>query len=120
MKTSSENTANPSASPSTTLRVLLVDDEPLARARLRSLLTGIDTPATHICGEAATAAQAIEQINASQPQVLLLDIHMPGMDGMELAQRLQNHHRISTGACQIIFVTASSEHALQAFDVACN
>ena len=118
MKTSSENTANPSASPSTTLRVLLVDDEPLARARLRSLLTDIDTPATHICGEAATAAQAIEQINASQPQVLLLDIHMPGMDGMELAQRLQNHHRISTGACQIIFVTASSEHALQAFDVA--
>ena len=104
--------------PSDSLRVLLVDDEPLARARLRTLLADIDAPATHVCAEAATAAQAVEHINSSHPQIVLLDIHMPGMDGMELAQRLQDNPDIGSGACQIVFVTASSDHALQAFDVA--
>lgn len=104
--------------PAAPLRILLVDDEPLALARLRSLLADIDAPATHICAEAASAPQAIEQINTSNPQVVLLDIHMPGMSGMELARRLQANPRISSGACQIVFVTASSEHALQAFDIA--
>ena len=98
----------------TSLRILIVDDEPLARARLRTLLADIDPPRTELCGEAQTAAQALELLASSQPEVILLDIHMPGMDGMELARRL--HH--SPAACQIIFVTASSEHALQAFDVA--
>ncbi len=98
----------------TSLRILIVDDEPLARARLRTLLADIDPPRTHVCGEAQTAAQALELLASAQPEVILLDIHMPGMDGMELARRL--HH--GAAACQIIFVTASSEHALQAFDVA--
>ncbi|MDO5654259.1 MAG: LytTR family DNA-binding domain-containing protein [Brachymonas sp.] len=96
------------------LRVLLVDDEPLARSRLRTVLQDIKQPPTEVCGEAETAAQAMGLIASARPEVLLLDIHMPGMDGMQLAQRL----RQSAPLCQIIFVTASNEHALQAFDVA--
>ena len=94
------------------LRVLLVDDEPLARTRLRSLLADIADPPTEVCGEAATAVQAMELLESARPQVLLLDIHMPGMDGMQLAHRIGG-----AGDVQIVFVTASNEFALQAFDV---
>lgn len=94
------------------LRVLLIDDEPLARTRLRSLLADIGDPSTEVCGEAATAMQAMELLESARPQVLLLDIHMPGMDGMQLAHRIGD-----TGGVQIVFVTASNEFALQAFDV---
>ena len=94
------------------LRVLLVDDEPLARVRLRTLLADMVDPPAEICGEAATAVQAMELLESTRPHVLLLDIHMPGMDGMQLAQRIRG-----SGGAQIVFVTASSEFALQAFDV---
>lgn len=71
------------------LRVLLVDDEPLARVRLRTLLADMVDPPAEICGEAATAVQAMELLESTRPHVLLLDIHMPGMDGMQLAQRIR-------------------------------
>jgi two-component system response regulator AlgR len=96
----------------TALRVLLIDDEPLARTRLRSLLGDIADPPTEVCGEAATAVQVMELLESAKPQVLLLDIHMPGMDGMQLAHRIGG-----AGGVQIVFVTASNEFALQAFDV---
>lgn len=100
-------------------RVLLVDDEPLARSRLRSLLGDITRPATEICGEAGSAAQAIELVESAQPHIVLLDINMPGMDGMQLAQRLkQRLNPVGQVPPQIVFVTASSDFALQAFDVA--
>lgn len=73
------------------LRVLLVDDEPLARSRLRSLLADISHPATEVCGEAGNVAQALELVASTQPHVVLLDIHMPGMDGMQLAHRMAQH-----------------------------
>ena len=102
------------------LRVLLVDDEPLARSRLRSLLADISHPATEVCGEAGNAAQALDLVASTQPHVVLLDIHMPGMDGMQLAHRMvQQIHPAAQGyRPQIVFVTASSDFALQAFDVA--
>ena len=96
------------------LRVLLVDDEPLARTRLRSLLADISHPATEVCGEAESAAQTMALLENTRPDVVLLDIHMPGMDGMQLAQRISR----AGGLPQIIFVTASMDFALQAFDVA--
>lgn len=100
-------------------RVLLVDDEPLARSRLRSLLSDITRPATEVCGEAGSAAQAIELVESAQPHIVLLDINMPGMDGMQLAQRLkQRLNPVGQLPPQIVFVTASSDFALQAFDVA--
>lgn len=102
------------------LRVLLVDDEPLARSRLRSLLADISHPATEVCGEAGNAAQALELVASTQPHVVLLDIHMPGMDGMQLAHRMAQHiNPVEHGhRPQIVFVTASSDFALQAFDMA--
>ncbi|MDO4795485.1 MAG: LytTR family DNA-binding domain-containing protein [Brachymonas sp.] len=110
----------PSAStPTAAWRVLLVDDEPLARSRLRSLLADISRPATEVCGEAGSAAQAIELLESAQPHIVLLDINMPGMDGMQLAQRLkQRLSPVGRPPPQIVFVTASSDFALQAFDVA--
>ena len=102
------------------LRVLLVDDEPLARSRLRSLLADISHPATEVCGEAGNAAQALDLVASTQPHVVLLDIHMPGMDGMQLAHRMAQHiNPVEHGhRPQIVFVTASSDFALQAFDMA--
>lgn len=105
--------------PTAAWRVLLVDDEPLARSRLRSLLADISRPATDVCGEAGSAAQAIELLESTHPHIVLLDIHMPGMDGMQLAQRLkQRLNPVGQVPPQVVFVTASSDFALQAFDVA--
>ncbi len=100
------------------LRVLLVDDEPLARSRLRSLLADITHPATEVCGEAGSAAQALELLESTRPHLVLLDIHMPDMDGMQLAQRIAQPPSHAGKGPQIVFVTASSDFALQAFDVA--
>lgn len=96
------------------LRILIVDDEPLACTRLAMLLKKIQHPPTIICASASTAAEAQRKLLETQANVVLLDIHMPEMDGMQWARKLH-----SQGAsCQIIFVTASNEHALGAFEVA--
>lgn len=95
------------------LRVLIVDDEELARLRLRSLLDDCVSPPGQVVGEAAHAAQALQWLSQQRADVLLLDIHMPGLDGMQLARRLQQtSHRPA-----VVFVTAHAEHALQAFEV---
>ena len=67
------------------LKVLLVDDEALARQRLRALLVAcLDTP-TQVVGEAQTAEQALEMVRSRDVDLLLLDIRMPGRDGLQLA-----------------------------------
>lgn len=96
------------------LRILIVDDEPLAHTRLIGLLNKIDSPVCQVCAQATTAAEAHSMLHATEPDVILLDIHMPAMDGMEWARQLHAQHT----PCQIIFVTASNEHALGAFEVA--
>jgi two-component system response regulator AlgR len=92
------------------MRVLIVDDEPLARARLAALL-GECTDA-QVAGSVADGEAALAAISELQPDVLLLDINMPGLDGTTVAQRLAGRARP-----QVIFCTAYEAHALQAFDL---
>lgn len=95
------------------LKVLIVDDEPLARARLRTLLGDCTAPAALVDGEAANATQAIEAMRRQHFDLALLDIHMPGADGLTLAQTL----RTLPAPPVVVFVTAHAEHAVQAFEL---
>jgi two-component system response regulator AlgR len=96
-----------------TLSALIVDDEALARDRMRTLLKDCKTPAVSVEGEAANATQAIESMRRQSFDLALLDIHMPGADGLTLAQAL----RSMPHAPALIFVTAHAEHAVQAFEL---
>ena len=96
-----------------TLRALVVDDEALARSRMRTLLGDCRAPAVSVDGEAANATQAIELLRRQSFDVALLDIHMPGADGLTLAQML----RTLPQAPAVVFVTAHAEHAVQAFEL---
>ena len=96
------------------LRVLIVDDEAPARARLRDLLSDCAADvALDIVGEAGTARDALDVMAAKPPDVLLLDIRMPEMDGIEFAQHLQ---KIESRP-GIIFTTAYDAYAIRAFEV---
>ncbi len=95
------------------LRVLLVDDEALARGRLRTLLADCTAPAARVEAEAATAVQAIDWLQHHSVDVALIDIHMPGADGLTLAQTL----RTLPQPPAVVFVTAYAEHAVQAFEL---
>ena len=96
-----------------TLRVLIVDDEALARARLRTLLGDCRQPEALAAGEADSAAQALALAQHQRFDVALLDIHMPGADGLQLAEAL----RAVPQPPLVVFVTAHAEHAVQAFEV---
>jgi len=95
------------------LRVLIVDDEALARSRLRSLLADCTAPGALVVGEAANAAQAMQCVAHQAVDVVLADIHMPGGDGLSLAQSLRSLPHPPA----VVFVTAHAEHALQAFEL---
>ena len=99
--------------PTGALTALIVDDEPLARSRLRTLLGDCKQPVCSVAGEAADAMQAMAYLRTGQCDVVLLDIHMPGADGMQLARELRSL-RPELG---IVFVTAHAEHAVGAFDL---
>ncbi len=92
------------------MRVLVVDDEPLARTRLAALLAACDD--VEVVGRAGDGEEALVAIHAATPDVVLLDIAMPGTDGVALAQRLVGRVRP-----QVIFCTAYESHALQAFEL---
>jgi two-component system response regulator AlgR len=92
------------------LKILIIDDEAPARNRLRRMLE--DMPAVYVTGEAATAQEALRLIPLKTPDALLLDISMPGMDGMMLAQILQEQ----PSPPAIIFCTAWSDKAVEAFE----
>ncbi len=92
------------------MKVLVVEDEMPARARLSSLLEEIG--GYTVCGEAANGQDALLQCEQAQPDVLLLDIRMPGMDGLETARHLQ----LLSQPPAIIFTTAYNDYALQAFE----
>jgi len=92
------------------MKVLIVDDEAPARARLRAMLEEIG--GYEVCGEAANGRETLQQCEQYQPDVLLLDIRMPGIDGLEAAQHLQSMPQPPA----IIFTTAYNDYALQAFE----
>jgi len=96
------------------LRVFIADDEAPARERLKELLADIaaELP-TEVVGEAATGLDAVAQLPASRAQVLLLDIEMPGMRGLEVARHLAGLEL----APAVVFVTAHDRHAVEAFEL---
>ncbi len=104
------------------LEVLLVDDEELARVRLRGLVRDCPEPQAIVVHEAANAVQALAWLVDHRCDLVLLDVQMPGRDGTQLAAELRQ--RADAGAAPgstpppaVVFVTAHAEHALKAFDL---
>lgn len=96
------------------LRIFIVDDEAPARSRLRSLINDCaESFPCELVGEADSGMTALQALETIAADVVLLDIRMPGMDGLETAQRLAGR----VGAPTVIFVTAYDAHALAAFEV---
>ncbi len=95
---------------SNALKILVVDDEPLAIERLSGLLS--DLPHCQMIGQAANAADAWTFIHAQRPDLILLDIAMPGETGLQLAQRIQTLNDPPL----VVFCTAYDEYALKAFE----
>jgi two-component system LytT family response regulator len=90
------------------MKAMIIDDEPPARRELRRLLTGF--PWVEIVGEAGNIDQAAEMVETLTPELLFLDIQMPGGSGFDLLTRLED-------VPQVIFTTAYDEHAVRAFKV---
>lgn len=96
--------------PPAPLRVLLVDDEPPARERLRRLLAAL--PGVTVAGEAGDGFDALEMVESLAPDALFLDVQMPEAGGLDVAASLPD------GGPAVVFVTAYDQYALQAFDAA--
>ena len=93
------------------MRILIVDDEKLARDRLRELVN--DIGGHTVVGEGANGNEAVEKAAELNPDILLMDIRMPGMDGLEAAMHLMGMESPPS----VIFTTAYDQHALDAFEV---
>ncbi len=92
------------------LKVLIVDDEPPARERLRALLSELGEP--EVIGAAATGAEALAHVHELAPDVVLLDVRMPGMSGLEVAR----HLNVLDEPPAVIFTTAYDQYAVEAFE----
>jgi two-component system LytT family response regulator len=90
------------------MRAIIIDDERLARAELKKLL--LDFPEVEVIDEAANAQEGVEKIESQQPDLIFLDIQMPGKTGFDMLAELER-------APQVIFTTAYDEFALKAFEV---
>ena len=95
------------------IHAVVADDEVLARQKLRQLLR--EERDIEIVGESATALETIELVRAASPDLLFLDIQMPGMDGFDVLGALTNQKE--TTAPQVIFTTAFDQYAVRAFEV---
>jgi two-component system, LytTR family, response regulator len=92
------------------IRTLIVDDEPTARRGVRLMLA--NDRMIEVVGEAANGFEAVELIRREQPDLVFLDVQMPGCDGFQVLEKIGR-----ASAPAVIFVTAYDEHALQAFEV---
>ena len=92
------------------IRALVVDDEPLARQRIRLLLE--EEPDVQILGECGDGFEAVDQIQATKPDLMFLDVQMPDMDGFDVLRRVPQ-----ALLPVVIFTTAHDQHALRAFEV---
>lgn len=93
------------------MRILIVDDEDLARARLKSLLSQCGELRIETVGEARDAAHALNWLREHSADVVLLDVQMPGLNGIRFAQQLRQQHP----ELSVIFITAHAEYAVEAF-----
>lgn len=93
------------------IRTLIVDDEPLARERLRSFLHG--QPEIEVIGECGTGTEAIATIRSASPDLVFLDMQMPGCNGLQVLAEFPEAQRPA-----IVFATAHERFAVDAFDVA--
>lgn len=91
------------------MKAIIVDDERLARNELRNLLS--EFPEIEIIGEAINAADALLKIEELQPDIVFMDIHMPGTNGIEALRQLKELEEIP----KVVFVTAFDDHAIEAF-----
>src|SRR5690348_12110651 len=94
----------------TTLRAVIVDDEELGRDRIQSLLE--IQPDVEIVGICSDGASAVETIEREHPDLVFLDVQMPGMDGFDVIEQLDPNHLPA-----VVFVTAHDGHALRAFEI---
>lgn len=92
------------------MKILIVDDEALARKRLHGLVNALD--GCEVMAEAASGMQALKLCETQTPDLILLDIRMPGMSGLELARHLSQLPQPPV----VVFTTAYDEHALEAFE----
>lgn len=92
------------------IRALIVDDEPAARRGIALMLA--DQPDVEVVGQCSDGVEALEAIEALEPDLVFLDVQMPGLDGFDVLQRLG-----AEDAPGVIFVTAYDEYAIRAFDV---
>ena len=92
------------------MKCLIVDDEVLARQRLTRLLE--DVSDWKVCGEADSGEQALQQVQRLRPDLVLMDIRMPGMDGLEAARHMVQLEQPPA----LVFATAYGDHALEAFE----
>ena len=93
------------------IRTLIVDDEPPARTKVARILIGRDD--VEVVGEAGDGREAVERIRALEPDLVILDVQMPGKTGFDVLASL-----LPEETPHVVFATAYDEHALQAFDVA--
>src|SRR5947207_7711498 len=93
------------------LRTVLVDDEQLARNELAYLLGRVD--GVEVVGQAGNGIEALQAIEQLEPDVVFLDVQMPGLTGFEVARRIMEHGP----SAHIVFVTAYDQHAIEAFEV---
>ncbi|HSP18802.1 MAG TPA: response regulator, partial [Myxococcaceae bacterium] len=89
-------------------RALIAEDEPVLRGEVRQALERL-WPELEICAEVADGVEAARVVDEQHPEILFLDVAMPGMDGLEVAHR-------ASGRSHVVFITAYDEHAVPAFE----